>query len=256
MGLMSMDEDTVRTLFLTVECMNKSLGRADDSWRDHLEAIRNITSILEFNDTISDQDRRQWQLPLMTVFQRVAYADADSGGVPDIANWCLKQAVTLLQVYPEDVELLTLIGRNWLSRAQRSLSRIHLSEQSSSSSGESSQVHLSSSEENRQVIRGNAEAESIVCSADYVEARGILLPAVEYLQCAVNTARSQGNITGDLLTTAAEACMSLGNVSSPKTNCQYFQQALSYLQDANELTNYNLPLHLQSYLEDYGSLME
>jgi hypothetical protein len=39
--------------------------------------------------------------------------------------------------------------------------------------------------------------------------------------------------------------MSLGNVSSPKMNGQYFQQALAYLQTANELPGYVLPLHLQ-----------
>ena len=40
--------------------------------------------------------------------------------------------------------------------------------------------------------------------------------------------------------------MSLGNVSSPKTNGVYFQQALVYLETANELPDYTLPLHLQT----------
>lgn len=45
---------------------------------------------------------------------------------------------------------------------------------------------------------------------------------------------------------AAEAFMSLGNVSSSKTNSQYFQQALSYLKAANEVPGYVLALHLQT----------
>lgn len=97
----------MRTLMSTVELIAATLDTAPDSWRAHLQSIQNITAVLEFSDTHPDQSRRQWQLPLITVFQRVAYADADSGGVPDIANWCLKQMVTLLQIYPEDIELLT-----------------------------------------------------------------------------------------------------------------------------------------------------
>lgn len=104
---MSMGENSVRALMSTVDAIVTGLDAAPDSWRDHLQSIRNITAALEFGDTLPDESRKRWQLPLLTAFQRVAYADADAGGVSDIANWCLKQAVTLLQVYPEDVELLT-----------------------------------------------------------------------------------------------------------------------------------------------------
>ena len=122
---------------------------------------------------------------------------------------------------------------------------------------------LSRSEEDRQVRRNNAEHESRLYMSDYVEARGILLPAVEYLKRAADAARTQEKLTGDLLSTvscalqstslllltiyhAAEAFMSLGNVSSPRMNGQYFQQALAYLRTANELPGYVLPLHLQA----------
>lgn len=40
--------------------------------------------------------------------------------------------------------------------------------------------------------------------------------------------------------------MSLGNVSSPRMNGQYFRQALAYLRTASELPGYALPLHLQA----------
>ena len=52
--------------------------------------------------------------------------------------------------------------------------------------------------------RAFAEAEQRLHTADYVEARGILLPATEYLQRAVDAARSQGNVTGFLLSTVRE----------------------------------------------------
>ncbi|KAF9736125.1 hypothetical protein PMIN01_06040 [Paraphaeosphaeria minitans] len=62
----------------------------------------------------------------------------------------------------------------------------------------------------------------------------------------IYAARAQAKTTGELLSTAAEAYMSLGNVASPKGNGQYFRQALEYLRSASELPGYALPLHLQT----------
>jgi hypothetical protein len=46
-----------------------------------------------------------------------------------------------------------------------------------------------------------AQAEQVLQTADYVEARGILLPAIEYLSRAADLARAQGSVTGVLLAT-------------------------------------------------------
>jgi hypothetical protein len=125
-----MDAKAIRALLSTVELIAATLDAAPDSWRDHLQAVRSITAALELTDSTPDEVRRQWQVPLISVFQRLAFADADSGGVPDVANCkhpgyttstrhpltcspgCLRQALTLLQVYPEDVELLTRESSN------------------------------------------------------------------------------------------------------------------------------------------------
>lgn len=44
---------------------------------------------------------------------------------------------------------------------------------------------------------------------------------------------------------AAEAYMSLGNVSYARTNEAYFRQALRYLRSTGRVPGYDLPLHLQ-----------
>jgi hypothetical protein len=62
---------------------------------------------------------------------------------------------------------------------------------------------LSASEEQRLSSVLAIEAEERLYTADFVEARGILLPAIEYLQRAVNAARAQGNLTGPLLSTVS-----------------------------------------------------
>lgn len=95
----------VQNLMSTVDLLNKTLDTAPHSWRDQLQAIRSTTTSLNLLDTIPDEARRRWQLPLISVFQRVAFADADNGVVQDIADWCLRQSLVLLQVYPEDAEI-------------------------------------------------------------------------------------------------------------------------------------------------------
>jgi hypothetical protein len=96
-----------------------------------------------------------------------------------------------------------VIGRNWLLRAQKSLANIYRAERSSSSSSAASASapwHDMSGQE-ATTAQAFAEAEQRLHTGDYVEARGILLPAVEYLKRAVDTAHSQGSVTGSILCT-------------------------------------------------------
>jgi hypothetical protein len=105
--LADMDHNMIQRLMETVELINANLDTSPASWRDQLPAIRNTTASFEIADTVPDEERRNWQLPLISVFQRVAFADADNGAVQDLGDWCLRQLVTLLQIYPENVDILT-----------------------------------------------------------------------------------------------------------------------------------------------------
>ncbi|KAH7061644.1 hypothetical protein BKA63DRAFT_199694 [Paraphoma chrysanthemicola] len=242
-----MDDNAVRNLISTVDLISSNLDIRPDSWREQVQAIRNTTMSLEILDTTPSEPRKRWQLPLISVFQRVAFADADNGAIMDLADWCLRQALTLLHLYPEDAEILALIGRNWLLRAQKSLANICRAERGSSSGSAASipaPWHDTSSHE-ATTARAFAEAEQRLQTGDYVEARGILLPATEYLKRAVDTAFSQGSLTGTILSTAAEAHMSLGNVTSARVHDHYFRQAMAYLRQAAEMSDYSLPTHLE-----------
>lgn len=70
----------------TVGLIASTLDVAPDSWRDHLQPVRNITATLDFSDSTPDEGRKRWQVPLIGVFQQVAFADADHGGILDISN--------------------------------------------------------------------------------------------------------------------------------------------------------------------------
>jgi hypothetical protein len=93
-----------------------------------------------------------------------------------------------------------VIGRNWLMRAQKSLANVYRAERGSSSSSSAS-VTAPWHDSEEVSARAFAEAEQRLYMPDYVEARGILLPAIEYLQRAVDTAHTQSIVTGSLLST-------------------------------------------------------
>jgi hypothetical protein len=103
----TMDENAVRSLVSTVNLISANLDARPESWREQLQAIRSTTRSLEIRDGTPEEAQKRWQIPLITVFQRVAFADADNGAVQDVADWCLRQALALLHLYPEDVEILT-----------------------------------------------------------------------------------------------------------------------------------------------------
>jgi hypothetical protein len=98
------------------------------------------------------------------------------------------------------------LGQAWLARAQAPLARIHREEGSSSSGsgsagrpGTSGSQTYTASDDARDFARSAAQADARLHTADYVEARGILLPATEYFKKAVEAADSQSKLTGDLL---------------------------------------------------------
>lgn len=107
-----MDDNAVRTLITTVGIISNNLDIRPDSWREQLPSVRYTTSTFEILDTVPSPARRQWQLPLVSVFQRVAFGDADTESVQDVADWCLRQGLRLLQLYPEDADILSCMSNS------------------------------------------------------------------------------------------------------------------------------------------------
>lgn len=101
-----MDDQTFETVSATVDQIATSINTAPDQWVEHLAAARQVTTSLELATVVHEHAGRQWQIWLIAVLQRFAYCDTDSGGVLDIANWCLRQALTLLELSPRDVDLM------------------------------------------------------------------------------------------------------------------------------------------------------
>ncbi|KAF2753183.1 hypothetical protein EJ05DRAFT_480546 [Pseudovirgaria hyperparasitica] len=231
-----------------------------DQWESALPAARGCIASLDARLWMQSPVPLKDKIYTIEVLQSLAFADADSGGVDDIANWCLYQLMALLYHSPNDSAILRDIGQNWLQRAQPYLAAIHIQYSTSSSSNSTrSSTHglvLTASEEERLNAATMAEAEERLHTSNYVEARGILVPATEYFSRAVEASQRLGSLSGHLLIEAAEAFMSLGNVSYSRTNEQYFRRAIHYLRMATAMPTFNLPAHLQQYLDDYGRFVD
>lgn len=183
------------------------LRSSPQSWRNYINLARSVIAHLDATTFMQQASRTTEQVWMIAGLQRLAFADVDDGGVPDVASWCARQWLVIFQRDPQNIAALRGIGQSWLSRAQPVLARIHRADGSSSSSNASSQrsapsLH-STGEEERQSAAATAEAERRAGTQDYVEAQGLLQPATEYLERAVASASAQRALSGDLLATVS-----------------------------------------------------
>ncbi|KXT07556.1 hypothetical protein AC578_10191 [Pseudocercospora eumusae] len=245
------EEQRINVCKTSLNQIYNMLRTSPQDWRNYLTLARTVITHLDTTTFMQKPDRTSEQVWMIAAMQRLAFMDADSGGVVDIASWCLRQWLNINQREPTSLAALRGIGQVWLSRAQPTLAKIHRAEGHSSSST-TSQLSVRSTNDSTSA----AEAERRAGSSDYVEARGFLQPATEYFERAIAAATSQQNVSGDLLATAAEAYMSLGNTSSPRINQQYFGRAIQLLRAATSIPGYTLSRYLQMYLDEYGKLLE
>lgn len=112
------------------------------------------------------------------------------------------------------LRVYTGLGRNWLQRAQVTLTRIQQEEGNDSSSGGSGQAGTlpsffssHTSDQDADQGKGSPPADTRRQGQLYVEARGYLQPAVDFFATAVRTADASGCTTGDLLASVCLAWM-------------------------------------------------
>ncbi|KAF2400543.1 hypothetical protein EJ06DRAFT_556839 [Trichodelitschia bisporula] len=201
--------------------------------------MRALTTDLDATGVFRDPAWADYQVYAIDVLQRLAFRDAGPGSPAEVAHWCLNRWLALATAQPGNARVLQGIGEWWLARAQPWLTRIY--SDSSESDGTAGGT------------RRAQESELPLHSGDYVEARGLLNPAVEYLRRGAEAAGP--GASGPLLISAARAHIDLGNVSHPRVNAEIFAQAVRYLRAARQ-AGVVLPEHLQRYLDEYGSVVD
>jgi hypothetical protein len=223
----SSDSQRLATILRELGRLTIDTGQGTNHFDEQIAVARSIIRFLDQTSLLERAASLNDQVYIASRLQRLAYYEPDSGGIRDIAQWCLSQWLRMLQRYSESVEVLQGLfqcffqswtypdvdiglGQAWLSRSQMSLARIHLDEAGSSGGfGRASSGSFDLSPGGTYSAGG---AEDRRHTADYVEARGTLIPATEYLTRAVNLAEREGSLRGELL-----ALVSL--LQAPRQKC-------------------------------------
>ena len=75
-------------------------------WDQHIAAARSIIQTVNATSFMRQSTRTADKILIISHLQNLAYYDPDSGGVQDIAEWCVAQWLRLLQYDSESVEAL------------------------------------------------------------------------------------------------------------------------------------------------------
>ncbi|KFY49305.1 hypothetical protein V496_10125 [Pseudogymnoascus sp. VKM F-4515 (FW-2607)] len=215
-----------------LELLNKMLLERPREWEQWLSTARTAMRAIDAMRFLKDTGRVQEQIWLIQVLQDYSFHDADEGCIRDISQWCQSSWLRVLRDHPDNVAILKGLGDNWLQTSQGFLARIHAEEGS--------------------VISSDSSANRNAQGPLHVEARTHLQPAVDFFSSAVIAAEGSSSLTGELLSSAAEASMSLGNVSPSSSAEQHFERAVKYLRRTVAIPGYTLGSFFQEYLDDYG----
>jgi hypothetical protein len=80
---------------------------ADDEGLDQrIHVARTAIAIFDSTGFVQMPDRTEDRTFVISALQRLAYHDADSGIVADIAEWCMNQWLVLLQRHAQDLDAL------------------------------------------------------------------------------------------------------------------------------------------------------
>ncbi|RDW78146.1 hypothetical protein BP5796_05998 [Coleophoma crateriformis] len=252
------NEDLIEQVKTIITNLDNVVSNYADRIESYIPSAQSAMAVLDRIRFFREPNRLPEQIWIIQGLQDFAYHDADSGCIRDVAEWSQSAWLKILRIHPENSQILMGLGSNWLQRAQAVLSKIQNEEsnQQTNGSSQSSEPQLTSSEPRNEIIADYEPPtdgrRQRIESANYVEARGYLQPAVDFYTRAVRAADSENSMTGSLLAWAAEAQMSLGNVTGSPRDERYFSQAIRYLRRAEAIPNYTLSIYLQNYLDEYG----
>jgi hypothetical protein len=169
--------------------------------QDHLVRLRlarTITNALDSTSYMSRPGDVGSQIQVVQTIQTLATSDRLADSTDDLATWCERQYLMILSHHPNNVPALTGNAQLWVARAQPSLARISQSDRSSS--GDSARSTRSGASRSLSET-SDREADQRAGTADYVEARTYLEPAIEFYERAVTAAGAHGAVDGRLLAT-------------------------------------------------------
>ena len=92
--------------FATVREIDQMLASNPSNWREYLNDARSILDDVEASGFVNETAQTADQVWLIGILQQLAFSEPDTGSPRDIAEWCLRQWLTILQTRPQNVPAL------------------------------------------------------------------------------------------------------------------------------------------------------
>ena len=100
------EEQRINVARLELRRIQDRVTTGGNDWDAHLNAARAIITSVDSTPLMQRADRSADQTFIIAGLQHLAYHDADSGGVQDIADWCVTQWLSMVQRDPENIDAL------------------------------------------------------------------------------------------------------------------------------------------------------
>lgn len=100
------DSERLATIIRVLQSMGPAPGVSRGLIEQHITLARSAIRSLDQHSLLQRVARLHDQVHIITRLQDLAYYDPDSGGIPDIAQWCVRQWLRLLQQHTEHVDVL------------------------------------------------------------------------------------------------------------------------------------------------------
>jgi hypothetical protein len=100
------EEQRVISAKAELQRIQNNVERGCNDWDGHISVARGIIASLNSTSLMQHASQAANQTLLVSGLQNLAYHDVDSGGVQDIADWCVTQWLSMVQRDPENVDAL------------------------------------------------------------------------------------------------------------------------------------------------------
>jgi hypothetical protein len=104
-----MDADELQRIqhaISVIRRIEEATSPCPSSWDQHIAAARSVIQTVDATSLMQQSTQTADKIIIISHLQNLAYYDPDSGGIQDIAEWCVTQWLRLLQYDSESVEAL------------------------------------------------------------------------------------------------------------------------------------------------------
>jgi len=105
-GLDRVEEFRIETAIREVRRISEDDDMAPRNWEERIRIARTAMETIDSTRFMDLPNRSQERIFVIGALQRLAYHDADVGGVADIAQWCVTQWLRMLQQNADDLDAL------------------------------------------------------------------------------------------------------------------------------------------------------